>query len=1189
MLTLITALSFVLATETATSASIVKPFKPDSNTVVLLHLDENDENTFVDASGNQNHGAPQAPGSAPMGDGKFGDGLDHGRISTPIAGFNSVAGTAELWVNFSSLEGRQVLWQVYGPTSDGLLLEIKEKDDAGNTVRIIDFVAYSRASKRNLHLKAPYDDLLRVDTWHHLALVWETVDNKLSVGLLVDGKTAAVGDFPLVLNITADRQHLGAQHNGDLKFQGVFDEFRLSTLRRYEALPELTTVPIDKRKKVTDRTHFISRIQSQYNLYRNYLNNHYEQKWIDRPLYYDRTLWQGLEKNFESYKTSVQRTTDIFKSYGLDVMGNLTGATEFVVKSRTLLYDAFDQLPTGDVTIALEISGGFTASLDTCVAEYGKFIDRALKCPAAFRLGGQVAVLSYCADADKPEKLAEGLRLLRAAKGRSFVFIADIRTPRGVELDSWPAFEKAFIRYDGRLPVAEVEALKKYLRSYLDVCDGLMFAGANHLCDDNNHFHEKFYREFLIPVFAAVLSEPPYRKKYSGLSASVGYVNHFSGVVKLHDGTRNLRQSFEAALGGNPDFITMPEWNEPNENTFFQPSINSSLSSQKIIRHYIRQSRGLPPLSNPGDNSKMPDLVVSSQRALRAGEELFIELLNVPSAGYTEAYSVTIRLLDENGSMVHQFPSQPFMAKNLEEKRLFLGAEKIAGCRAVYPQVDILTSTGQKFSFNEGLFAMRIRPTWNWNYASVRQTLQDVVPLESSFKVRMEGGRAVFSGLFRSTEQIATAEILEDETEVYAVDPAGEYRLHSNEALVQISWNARPNLDQASAEVQIFVQQGTIRYLENKHRGIDVFFEEPLIRTGPASARMPYYRQNNTRKRGGFFIISGKNQARITVKVPNINAEYSIPVKEIEAAGVFVRQFNDKGFLLRFEIPNRLIDIPMVNKNEIRFETALTPLNSNSMFHLQIVTAGGKIFRSRPLAVPMTDTRPPRPLTVFTGINNETKIVSVAPGLIPDISYRFTPEHGNALVNCYGANWNAELGGGLAYCGLFSGGGTPPPRIDLPGPLWINRDGADCLQFNGINNYIHFPHDVLPCQAGFVLSFEIFPTAEKSQLLLRTKTSLKCRLEGGKIELTVTDRELNTSTFKTDTEVPINKWSRVVITFTPGQGFKIAVNERSSALQVFKSRFNELYSQLTFGGYGTGKDYFEGYLRSFRVQHGSLQ
>lgn len=82
------------------------------------------------------------------------------------------------------------------------------------------------------------------------------------------------------------------------------------------------------------------------------------------------------------------------------------------------------------------------------------------------RIDGKVRVTSYVSGALTPPEWDELLQTLRAAVGDRFLFLPALTAPVRFKPD-----------FQGGIPIApeEIAECKTYLRSYLDVCDGIYF------------------------------------------------------------------------------------------------------------------------------------------------------------------------------------------------------------------------------------------------------------------------------------------------------------------------------------------------------------------------------------------------------------------------------------------------------------------------------------------------------------------------------------------------------------------------------------------------------------------------------------------------------------------------------------------------------------------------------------------
>ena len=253
---------------------------------------------------------------------------------------------------------------------------------------------------------------------------------------------------------------------------------------------------------------------------------------------------------------------------------------------------------------------------------------------------------------------------------------------------------------------------------------------SNHLDSADSHFHKTFYEQFLIRIFSTVLSEPKYRNKLFGLSASLGYVNHLAGGTQLEDGTRALRESVEIALNANPDFIVMPEWNELNENTSLEPTVNRGLSTKRVMRYYMQKYKNngkFTPVK--GDDESIPNLILSTRAFIKLGEPYYVELLNVPDRNSGKTYRVKCDLYDEKGSLVKSYPDLTFDSGKLQEHRIIIPSEELAEYRTIRPVLTVDDAEGKRHTYNEGLSFTTIRTSWNDNLTCLKQALRDMPKL----------------------------------------------------------------------------------------------------------------------------------------------------------------------------------------------------------------------------------------------------------------------------------------------------------------------------------------------------------------------------------------------------------------------------------------------------------------------------
>jgi len=927
------------------------------------------------------------------------------------------------------------------------------------------------------------------------------------------------------------------------------------------------------------RTMVFPRTQLKYSLFQNYLH-----QWIDRPLLFDRSLrfptgsWEFL--TYDSFSKDIE----IVKSYGLDGLAN-------IANSGLVLYQTADDIANkytaSGFILFPEFSGGPKID-DTLIDTCEKIVRRAMTSKCSWKLGGRVVVTSYVADAWTPKQIKELLDCVRTRAG-DFIFIADMRIDINTLID---AFQNETINETVALTIRD-----KW-KSYLDVCDGLMFAGANHMAYLHNknayglghHLATDFYEEGLIPFFQSIFFEPQYANKLFGLSAAVGYVNHLNASIQFEECTKHLRNSMEIALRAKPDFILMPEWNEVNENTSIQPTVAGSFANQRIMKYYMRQLKKEVVSANPGDDRTIPNMIISYRRVVKIGERIDIELLNVPDTLQKSVYAATLALKDFSGNIVIEFPKETFSAQKMRDKTYSIGSEEYAGYRVLCPELTVVNSAGQAIPFTSGLSPILMQTTWNIDYQCVKQPLRDVCrPISSSLTVvdsTNNTGRSIRLRAFcECAEEIASAEILENDVEVYSLDRLKEFDPENNIML-------RGSLMSKATRMlngKMYIRNASsfnLRPSELANSDIrDYKIEKDCV---------SFAQRANANWRLFLLTIPKKDIGKAVLDFDLDTGKFSIQLKKIVENGYFGKAFNEQ-FYFSLERYTRLADIPVpVNSKKIDFTCAVYPENPNPVYYLRIITKTRKIYRSKPL-MPMDTVGEIVAMPVFSEIKNSVTQVRVKAKDILDLNYEFSPRLNDAIPCLAGTMWVGEFGGGTRYGGPFHGSGLQgyPSSETNASPIWVIEDNFQCLKFDGLGQYINFPTEAFP-RGAFTLEFTIKMTVNKNQVLFRHHGmligSLTLFVKNGKLSALFTDSDQVNTAFESEIEVPVAKWTKIDIMYDLKQMI-FKVDDKTSAPFPFNKEAI-FFAPCVFGGqtrpgFGldSGYNYFQGYLKSFRITH----
>jgi len=939
------------------------------------------------------------------------------------------------------------------------------------------------------------------------------------------------------------------------------------------------------RKPLVDRTLVFSRAQMKYGLERNYMR-----KWIDRPLLVDRAL--RVPRKYVTPYPSYVRMMDVVEQYGLDGLAffpetkdrmGMFELTERAAPREFVLLPEF--IPNGNIEAKAEV------------------LKNALKCRNTVRIKGKILVTSYVASALKPSEWKKVLSSLRDRYGDCFIFLPALTKPVRFKSD----FQEGIA-----IAREEVDECKAFLRSYLDVCDGLYFNYAAALKRKNRTFDREFYRELLIPIYKSVLSEARYRHKFLGLSA---YHSHYNADLSLglqEDGTKTLRNSFEAAMDARPDVIVLPEWDEVNENTCFRPTVYNSFTTQRILRYYMSRLRGKALAPAPGDDTSLPDLIVSYRKLLTLGEKLEVELLNVPDSLKKHSYRVQLQLFDHAGNLVRKLDPLVFHTGRLQAQTCTVPSEELAAYPSLIPVLNIEGYKDQQaIIIDRGLHHIQVRATWNWDYKFVKQPIRDLIrPNRASFTFGQlpalgalgGDGRALVAGTFECNEKIALVEVLEDDDVVYAVDPDNEFFRDSRDQL--LLWIEFRSLRKQDLSGTLTMHGATCDWRFNNlhlHQPpptLNVQEDKVEIRT-PVSSHLRWV----------YVALPKKNAEAARLEFDFNLFKTVIPVKQIIENGIYSETHPD-GLTMTVGEYWKQPDMPRhLDRSRVSFTARVKPELPTSQFHMRVTSKSGKTYRSVPLLLPEAMGGPSVDLRAYSDSKQHPVNVQVREVRIPDCSYDFTPKYGSILHTDAGRPFWGQLGGyvdsssgrggngGGVSATLFRFGTYQyPVDAHRTAPTRKMRDGHPCLEFDGIGNYFLLPREALPRHGPFTLTFEIFPSTDKKPQYLFMHRSLRASslmlfMQAGKLGGSFSAQGGKHYSFKSDLQIAADRWSKVsaVYDFT---SMRLRVNDKEQSFPCSGPGLN--IGPCGFGGYGKGGKnhdapgnawWFSGYLKSLRIIH----
>ncbi|HWL52630.1 MAG TPA: LamG domain-containing protein [Chthoniobacteraceae bacterium] len=947
------------------------------------------------------------------------------------------------------------------------------------------------------------------------------------------------------------------------------------------------------------------RAQLKYGLERG----DYANKWVDRPLFVDPTL-KDPKSTGHGYlsRKSFLKIREIALAYGVNGLG-------FFPENSPGMRAAYERVVEHPVP-------GF--QLLTDLAPGGRHEDKiaiageALECPASFRINGKVVFMAYMADNRTPEHWRALMADIRKVHGDHFIFIPSLLRFAGESPSVWMRRFK-----DGEITPEQEEAIREWLRGWVRATDGLGTEGIANFKGWDRKLDIAFYRDFVIRHMKEVLAEPEFEHgKYLMLSAVIGHENCTRfGATLSSEGTATLRDSLEAALDAKPDLITIPEWDEQNENTSLRPTVYNSTTAMRLLRYYTAKERGKLPEPLPGDDTAAPNVILSYRKILALGEPLQLEMVFLPEKGDTEKVMLELELRDERGKTVQVFEPKEAVPGEMGVWVETVASETFSGSRYLVPVVTV--KGRQEVRFDRGFQPIDLRPSWNWDYKWVMQPVRELLrpevckvelapialPGVSDGKTKPE---MEFRATFRADEPLAYVEVLDNDDVVYShqLKDKGP-REDDDQVVFRVDWQSL-EFQSVARKLQgsITVNGAEGQWIAPETMKVD---GETLRFEGSVASVWV---------RRAFLVVKRAQlaEAVLEIDLPGI-ARQKVPLATIYDSGIYGVP-GPVGFNLvvsRFVRQDKMYGHLGVKAAE--FTVPVVADLPRSRFQLQAIAKSGRVFRSQPL-IAGKPAGEQRAVEVYSDMKKGIVKVEVDASTLPDIDYQFSPDRtGSVLVTDAGRPFWAILGGYSTQATGRGGGesrdGTPFLRPnDYPAQIYTTRgidtvnydepvdrskstttrsapdwrrlpSGEDVLVFNGRSTYVTLPQGVIPRRAGYEITMELRPEHLKgSQLLLSHRSfypgSVKLFLEDGVLKARFVDQKVESTIVNSGLMLQPGQWHRVSFSYNQRE-MMFSLDGKSSGPHLVPGP--GLYDTVTVVG-GYGKEWFAGELKSLRIQHG---
>ncbi len=474
--------------------------------------------------------------------------------------------------------------------------------------------------------------------------------------------------------------------------------------------------------------------------------NDFLHRWYERPLHQDTSYADASDGSFLNVP-AWKKTVETLR------LGRMDGVAFFAAK-QDRRWDVLEKslIPGGETQVLFELSAA--AGFDG----YIKAAERAFGLPNHLRIGGRTVLpVRYAAESCPPEFCARLKAALTERFGDRYLLL-----PYGV------VFPKTT---DGvSSSPATMERARSRVREILRAGDGFFYQGREGFV--NRRFDRQLFESTVARVIREVFAEDEFKgRKLLGSNVTLGHENDYRWQYGLDsNGTATLCDRLESLVPLKPDLLICTEWDEENENSHFRPTVANGHTTQRIVRHFADRLAGRAPAPFPGDDTSIPNLILSYRKALMAGEQVEVEVRNLPDSTFSgEVFKVSFRWRAADGRVVREYPAQKLMADVQSAVRFVAPATELLEERILLPELSVAWNGGARI-FSEGLFAMDLNAVRNIDHKWVKQALREC-PIGVTGELELgtcdANGVYVVRGRVASPKALRSVEVLDDMDSAY--------------------------------------------------------------------------------------------------------------------------------------------------------------------------------------------------------------------------------------------------------------------------------------------------------------------------------------------------------------------------------------------------------------------------------------
>ena len=937
-------------------------------------------------------------------------------------------------------------------------------------------------------------------------------------------------------------------------------------------LEEWSRIPYARKN---GRTDIFVRAQLKYGINRSDYIHH----WYDRPLLQDSSL--GQRQDIPTDPAPWLNPGSWAKTVEMGRLGKQTGFAVFTFTSMRETVIPLSAKPGMEATILVELARG--CSID----EWLHRAEQALAMTNSFRIGGKVLLTSYPAVREKDlPQYAEIKRRLTERFGDRFLVM--------------PYFNLFADEVRGRtaMKAADLQRVRERLARALRVLDGLCYSGRESCF--NRRYDPWLFDRVITPIIHATFADAEFSGKVLGCCAMLGHENSYRWNYGLDcTGTRMLRDVFSSIARLSPDFVIGTEWDEENENTCYRPMVAHGFTHQRILRYFSDTINGRTPDVFPGDDTSVPNLVVSYRKEIMAGEPIEVEVVNVPDGSFKGAsFKVAFAWKTADGRTAKAFAPKLLSADSLAAVWFDVDASELIANPALLPELTVTMPDGRTQTFSDGMWPIGLRPTRCIEYKWAKHPVRDL-PKGVTGALALGGidadGSCLVKGRVSSPRKLRSIAVIDETDIVYMYDKAKAALPPDDVVTVRIAFQgyamSGKNRDLKGC-ISLSGAPGAVLGIARSRGNVETKGHEYVFK-GAMLNNWPHY----------LYVDIPRAEAAAAVFKADLPGffEGEIPVKELLAKDV-MGIAGPKGSNLVFTrfLSQRSIPVP-ADVAEAEFSFRLKPGQPRSVLRLETVDEDYHVWRGKPFVCGKDSGKTVR-FHVYERDADRVSETAVDSSRIPLADYAFEPSRGSVVACAGGRNLWGILGGCVPLVTGFGQGesgygnsGIDKLTVKTPGweksaPDYVQEaDGTWALKFSGCS-YLSLPQQLWPVEAGMDLSLEFNPddVQRKQGLLTTGPTSSGIYIDKGKVyaRFFLRNRFMRISGHAANVVVPgpeviAGKWQTV----------RVVCDQRTAHVEVDGVKGPEtpvsgdiFYPRYTALGAGTSpKEYFAGRIRRFTV------